>query len=329
MRHIQNLITDMILYLSFYKTAKHPWDMLRSWWRLFFVNNDGGNHMAGIVPAIGPKTCFGMLWGDGFIPVAPKMHAIELAVLECAYAGCTTIWVVIDDVNLPLARSRLGEMIQDPIYISRRTRFKSLEYRAIPIFYIPMPTWHSNKEECVSWTILHGALTAKSIGKIISKWVMPDRFYISFPHGIISPRSLRPFRDDIMRAPRFALTLNDIRSTPDTSMLSFRLDEDVLLKLSNKFQHVDRHVLQGSELSDEKEYYKTEFPLDKFFSNGILELESGTTLDVSWYHQIDSWDNYCEYLGSEHRKEIQHPGKLIMGKKAWNPIGLDVIMNGR
>ena len=37
-----------------------------------------------------------------------------------------------------------------------------------------------------------------------------------------------------------------------------------------------------------------------------------------------SWDGYCEYLGSEERKEIKHPGPLVISYREYNPMGLDV-----
>ena len=52
------------------------------------------------------------------------------------------------------------------------------------------------------------------------------------------------------------------------------------------------------------------FTLDKVFESA--KVEQSTVAELKWYYSVDSWDKYCYYLGSEHRKEIGRPSKLMM-----------------
>ena len=68
-------------------------------------------------------------------PIAPNFLAIERAVLECATAGCETIWIVCPSDMQPLLKYRLGEMVQDPVWISRKFDvFPSESRKQIPIY---------------------------------------------------------------------------------------------------------------------------------------------------------------------------------------------------
>ena len=77
-------------------------------------------HLAGIVPVAGQPLDFKMDWHDSLMPIAPDYLAVERAVFECAWAGCETIWIVANDDMTPLIRHRLGEWVQDPVWIGRR-----------------------------------------------------------------------------------------------------------------------------------------------------------------------------------------------------------------
>ena len=76
-------------------------------------------HLAGVVPIAGPPMGLNFPWHDCCMPIAQNYLAIERAVVECAYAGCETIWIVCNDDVHPLVRHRLGEYINDPVWAIR------------------------------------------------------------------------------------------------------------------------------------------------------------------------------------------------------------------
>ena len=65
-------------------------------------------HLAGIVPVAGQKLDFNQVIPDCMMPIAQNYTLIEAAVVECAYAGCDTIWIICNDDASPLIREKLG-----------------------------------------------------------------------------------------------------------------------------------------------------------------------------------------------------------------------------
>ena len=63
------------------------------------------------------------------------------------------------------------------------------------------------------------------------------------------------------------------------------------------------------------------FTLDKIF--GSAELGNSTIVDVPWYYNIDNWDGYVNYMGSEHQGSLRRPNKLFLSYREWNEIGVD------
>ena len=277
-------------------------------------------HLAGIVPIVTKPMDFCMDWHDCLMPLAPNFYAIERAVLECAYAGCETIWIVANDDTTPLIRHRLGDYIQDPVWIGRKNKYPSQARKPIPIFYVPCPRTHVNKNHCISWTILQGAQTAYNIGSNLSKWYAPNRFYVSFCHGVYPTQILRPARREISKDSNFALTFRD-KSFTTGDMLGFTFNIEQMNQAVEVFKEVDNSLLWGEELENEKEYYEENFALDKVFGHVILYIDEG--LEVPWFHQIDGWENYCQFLASPEKSEMRHPGKLIISYREFNPLGED------
>ena len=139
-------------------------------------------HVAGIVPVAGREDKFGFEWPDSMMPLAENYTCIERSVLECAYAGCKTIWVICNDDTSPVIKHRLGEYVYDPVWYSRKEKFPKESRRIIPIFYVPIHAKDVNKRDCLAWSIVYGALTAFKIGASLSQWVAPHKYYVSFPY---------------------------------------------------------------------------------------------------------------------------------------------------
>ena len=47
-----------------------------------------------------------------------QLIVIEAAIMECAWAGCETIWVCLRKTP-PLVRHRIGDFVQDPVWAWR------------------------------------------------------------------------------------------------------------------------------------------------------------------------------------------------------------------
>ncbi len=164
-----------------------------------------GFHLAGIVPVAGQKLDFNVPWHDSMQPIGQNYLAVERAVVECAYAGCETIWVVCHKDMQPLIRYRLGEWINDPVYLYRKhdPNPTGETRRPIPIYYVPVHPKDREKRDCLGWSVLYGAESAFWMAKQISKWLIPDKYYVAFPYGVYKPELLREHRKIISSSERF------------------------------------------------------------------------------------------------------------------------------
>ena len=61
------------------------------------------NNLVGIVPISGHDAFdFEQPWPNCMMPIGPAYSLLEAAVVECAYAGCKSIWIVVNDDVGPL-----------------------------------------------------------------------------------------------------------------------------------------------------------------------------------------------------------------------------------
>jgi hypothetical protein len=272
-------------------------------------------HLAGIIPVTTKAMDFGMAWHDCLMPIAPNFYAIERAVYECAMAGCETIWIVANDDVSPLVRHRIGDYVQDPVYLGRKAIFPSAHRRRISVYYVPLSVAHDNKDWCISWSIIHGASVARDISLEISKWVAPKKYYVAFPYSVYDVKYLRNYRKDISSDDNFSLTSSG-ESFKDNKMLGFSFGDSELSKAKELFESVE-NSMTAEDLKDEKDFFFRKFSLAKVFKHVILH----KTAELSWSFPIDSWETYCQYLSSEEKNQIRHPGKLILSYREANPIG--------
>ena len=157
-------------------------------------------------------------------PIGQNYLAVERAVVECAWAGCETIWIVCHYEMEPLIRYRIGDFIQDPVWINRtKERFPSEHQRRIPVFYVPIHPKDRDKRDCLGWSVLYGALVAYSISKKISTYAVPNRYYTAFPYGVYPPEVLRPHRKQISSDRPFVLSFLDT-TVKDGEYLGFTFD---------------------------------------------------------------------------------------------------------
>jgi hypothetical protein len=131
----------------------------------------------------------------------------------------------------PLIRYRLGDYVQDPVYLSRHKDpgFVSENRRPIPIHYVPIHPKDRDRRDCLAWSVLYGANVAHWVSRQISKWVCPSRFYTAFPYGLYDPQIVRPHRRDISSLTTFYLS-HDNKTIIDGEYLGFSFDPEEFKK---------------------------------------------------------------------------------------------------
>ena len=283
-------------------------------------------HLAGVVPVAGQPLDFDFPWHDSLQPIGQNYLAVERAVVECAYAGCNTIWVVCNDDMQPLIRHRLGEYIQDPVFVERRHYHgPTMVQKQIPIYYVPIHSKDLGKRDCLSWSVLYGALTAYHISKKISKWTVPQKFYTAFPYGVYDPAFVREHRRVISSAKNFFIS-HEGKTVRDNEYLGFSFGEEEFIEYRKIVRREGTgRMVPGQEYGGREElplherWSARNFTLDKVFGSAILE--DSNVVEAPWYKRIDNWDGLRDFLSSEFK--LERPSKKLFSYKEWNPIGED------
>jgi len=268
-------------------------------------------HLAGIVPLAGHPLDYKMPWHDAMMPVGPDYLAVERSVVECANAGCETIWIICDNDIQPLIRHRLGEYVQDPVWVTRHYSPKKGDHKKpIPLYYVPINIRDRGKKDSLSWSILHGAYIANNISSKMSNWLRPNKFYVSFPYGYYGPTLVRQHRDLISTNKNFFISHND-KTAIDGEFLGFTFGYDDYEKLLNNFRGIYSNHAHETNLK---------FSLEEIFN--VLDIKNSNVVSFMNYWKLDGWENYCAYI-SEQGHRTKRPSKYILKYHEWNDIGVD------
>ena len=141
---------------------------------------------------------------------------------------------------------------------------------------------------------------------------------MAHPHGVYQPKELRPERLEISKDQNFCVTHKG-KSFATGHLLSFTFNPAQMTAALEIFKETETTLLWGKDLENEIDFYEENFSIDTVFDRVIIEDDA--KLEVPWFYQVDSWDGYCDFLGSEARKEIKHPGRLIISYREFNPVG--------
>jgi hypothetical protein len=276
-------------------------------------------HLAGVIPVSGMRSDFGFPWHESLNPISQNYLAIERAVIECAYAGCETIWVVCNDDIQPLLKHRVGDYVVDPSSVSQAsfTRFPKDGKRIVPVFYTPVHPKDRDRRDSLIWNAMHGMLSAFVTSSKISRWVVPSRYYVCFPYGVYDPSQLQKHRKLLSGPNRVVLTHED-RST---------LNEEIYLGFSMSPEDYKNCVHQAKKSCTGND---KSLPIDERWSSkgiGIKDMMQGclatagtVEVRVDWYFPIDNWANYQYYISSGKASEISRPSEHIFKKSVFKKL---------
>ena len=286
-------------------------------------------HLAGIIPIAGQPLDFNMPYPDSLLPVAPDYTMIEAAVVEAAMVGCNTIWIVCNDDIEPIIRYRVGDYIQDPVHFYNNFDPIPTDRRIrIPIFWVPIHPKDRDKRDCLSWSVLHGAITSFKISHKISKWIAPDKYYVSFPYGIFDPRPLQKLRSKIKNKNNFYV-VSDGEAVMDNHYTSFTFGKDEFVRYRRNIRKATG--LYSSDVKDDRGIPRSRLPIEKRWSARFFEpkdvfsgsLDGAYTYIAEDYHNINTWDSYREYLKSDLSDKIQRPTRELFSYREFNGVAID------
>tara|TARA_Y100001973_G_scaffold47173_1_gene70321 strand:- start:2965 stop:3870 length:906 start_codon:yes stop_codon:yes gene_type:complete len=286
-------------------------------------------YLTGIVPIAGQSLDFNLPYPDCMLPIAPNYTLIEAAITECAYAGCDTIWVVCNDDIAPIVRHTVGDYIEDPMYFYNSKTRTSDTRRRIPIFWVPIHPKDRDKRDCLSWSVLHGALSALKVSSQISKWTIPDKYYVSFPYGYFIPDQIWKSRKVIKSNKNFYISSNG-KTVQDNIYTSFTFGKEGFVKFRRNVRKgtgvyttdvVDSRGIPRSKMPLEQRWSARFFELNQVFKD--LELDASNVLEVE-YANIGSWPEYIEFMRSKIVDNLKRPPKELYSYKEFNPVAKDV-----
>jgi hypothetical protein len=258
------------------------------------------HHLAGIVPVGGQALNFNMPWHDSLMPLAPNYLAIEKSIYECALAGCETIWIVGHYGTQPLIKKRIGDFVFDP---------NSYDYfgkkgpdRTLPIYYVPINPKDKERRDSLAWSVLYGAHSAYSISKFLTKWIIPEKFFCSFPYGIANPFSLRDNRKLISTNKKTVFTYKG-KTVKDNIHLNFTFDAQDYFSCRDIARQRDLGIWLEHKID------ASMYNLSTIFKG--LDHTDANVIELPWFYDISTWEGYKEFISSEHSKIFKRPNKFF------------------
>jgi len=287
-------------------------------------------HLAGIIPIAGQPLEYKMSYPDCMLPIAPDYTMIEAAIIEAAFAGCNTIWIICNDDIAPIVRYRIGDYIQDPIHFYNKFDPISSNRRVrIPIFWVPVHPRDRDKRDCLSWSVITGALSCLKVSTKLSKWVIPDKYYVSFPYGIIDPRTLQGLRSKIKNKKNFYI-VSDGKTVQDNIYTSFTFGKEEFIRYRRNIRRgtgmyttevMDDNGIPQSKLPVEERWSARFFDLKDVFND--LDLEESYLHHVDSFYNLDTWESYRHYMSSDLSKATKRPSKGLFQYREFNRVAVD------
>jgi hypothetical protein len=254
-------------------------------------------HIAGIIPVAGAPLDLNMPWHDSLMPIHDDYHAVERAVHTAAAAGCSTIWIVLDRAAQPFIKKKLGEWIYDPAHIWEKP-YPFFNKREIPIYYVSIRLKDKNRKDSQAWSCLYGAKVASYISMKISHWVVPKRFLVVSPYGVVSEETIKANRLIIGGTQNVAFTYNN-QTFLDNTHLPFTFQQEEYESCRKLFS--ERY--SGNDI--EKRFSDIFKPVD---------LSTYNKINLEWHYDISNWQGYSQFIGSEHNKLCERPKYMVTHK---------------
>ena len=267
--------------------------------------------MAGIVPVANIKTDHENVMPEVLLTIDNGLSAIQKSVYECALAGCSTIWIVANDDLAPIIRHTVGDWIYDPVYFNRMSKFASQERKEIPIYYVPIHPKDRDRRDSYGWSALYGQYMAYHTSFRISRWLIPDKYYVSFPLGLFDFSVIRENRKLIRdKKSNFFFTFNNKNIKNDLPLSFTMFGEDFKKCRRHINQETTREFLPplhnqpfpSEKLPLKERWTARHFPLSVVFHSVTMNQKT-TKIDVPWFYDAHQWSGYLEYITSNNNLE--------------------------
>ena len=139
----------------------------------------------------------------------------------------------------------------------------------------------------------------------MSQWVLPTKYYVSFPYGVYDPDILRAHKDAIRGRDSFFLSYEG-KTVRDNMYLGFTFNPEDW----PRFKHHVKDQCTGRSRSTpiSERWSSKNFTLDKIFDLDVISIDK--KVDVPEYYDLNTWENLQAYYRSE--MKIPRPTKQFM-----------------
>jgi len=242
------------------------------------------------------------------MPVGDGFNLIQKSVYECAAAGCNTIWIVANDDLAPIIRKTVGDWVYDPVYYKRdlESKFYSQLRKEVPIYYVGIKPKDQKKRDSYGWSILEGIHASYMTSYKISKWLTPEKYFISFPFGVYDIYFIRQHRKLIRDKQTNLFFKYNGESVINNQYLPFTMKgEDFKLCRRAINQKTTREYLPplpGQQYPSQKLPLHQRWSAQHFTLSEIYEPLSTTpheSVELDWYYDVSKWATYVEYISSK------------------------------
>ena len=272
-------------------------------------------HLAGIIPIANIQTDHENALPGVLVPMTNGFNAIQKSVYECALAGCNTIWIVANDDMIPLIRKVVGEWVYDPVYYARKfSKFYKEQRKEVPIYYVPIHPKHRDKVDNYAWSVIYGANVAYWIHTMFSRWTQPDRYYISFPMGMMDPKEVLEHRSILRKGAPFYFSYNG-KTVKDGLPLSFVIDPDewrrakrIITTNASYYKAPPEGEMPSERLPKEERYISLGYGLEDVFGGAT----DGTTQEMKSFYDLTSWAGYVKFISSGLGERTKRPNTNTM-----------------
>lgn len=271
------------------------------------------NHLAGIIPVSSIPLKYNIPYHPCLLPLDDEYLMIHRSIMECAWAGCETIWIVADPDITPAFRRVIGDFVYDPInYYRPLDPDKRAKRTTIPIYFTTIDVRNRKKRDSYGWSIIEGAYMAYRVSNQLSKWVVPEMYYVSFPWALYPPEIVREHRRVISSNQRFRITAKG-EGIKEGKMLGFTFNKDDFINCRAwvRKNGTGKYLSQGKK--NEQGIPRELLPLQERWSARYFQLhevfsqlgEEAKTLELGYYYDVTSFEGYREWAASQ--IEIKKP----------------------
>ena len=270
-------------------------------------------HLSGIIPIANYTTDIDVVFPHMLLPLLNGYNLIQNAVFECSMAGCDTIWIVANDDLAPVIRRTIGDWTYDPVYYKRdfSSKFYSELRKEVPIYYVGIKPKDLDRRDSYGWSVIEGMHSAYMTSHRISKWLTPEKYFITFPFGICDPHQVRQFRKQIRDKNKNFLYQFGGNTVKQNIPLSFTMTGEDFLQCRRAInKKTTREYLPPSpsqKYPDQKlplheRWSAQHFNFSEVFEN--VDTSNAFYQEIEWFYDVSSWSEYCNFLASENIIEI-------------------------